>query len=115
MERRCVSLACNLSALSRAERDRRRELSDVLAAAVVHRSETPSGYTFSFRLDDISLADTAAWIGLERKCCPFFRFHLETDGEHPVFTLTLDGGEGVKTLVEFDLRELFDANPGTPR
>ena len=54
-----------------------------------------------------SLATAAEWIGLERRCCPFFRFVLEVPAGEPVCHLTVDGEEGVRDAVELELPPFF--------
>src|SRR5258708_7773408 len=68
--------ACNLKAIPAAERPHYNDLTKRLRAAVRKRSELPDGYSFQLNDKSMSLADAAAWIALERLCCPFLTFQL---------------------------------------
>src|SRR5215471_8461622 len=52
--------------------------------------------------------DAAEFITLERLCCPFYDFALESEREGGPVWLTLTGREGVKEFakIEFDVREI---------
>jgi hypothetical protein len=88
---------CNLNALTTAERERSAALRRALRGATVERAELPEGY--AYRLTGAaSLAEIAEWIALERRCCPFFRFELEVDGDAGPVWLRLTGA-GVKDFL----------------
>lgn len=98
-----VPLACNAKAISAAERPRYKELVGSLKAAVKERRELPDGY--SFRLDNraVALQDVAEWMSMERRCCPFLTFQLETSGSQADSWLTLKGPSGVKAILDAEL------------
>ena len=87
---------CKLDTLTRAERARSAALRDELRAAMVERAELPDGW--AYRLDDASLPGVAEWIALERRCCPFFRFRLDVEGDGGPVWLRLTG-DGVKEFL----------------
>ena len=92
-----MTLTCNVDGLTPAERARSATLLAALRAATVERAELDDGY--AFRLDgDTSLVGVAEWITLERRCCPFFRFQLEIDGDAGPVWLRLTGA-GVKEFL----------------
>ena len=76
--------ACERTALTSGERARHQEFSRRLSAAVQERSELHDGH--AFRLPSAELMTAAAWVTLERRCCPFLAFqieHAEDQGERP--------------------------------
>src|SRR5882757_2988375 len=74
------SLACNLNAISAAERPRYSSLARRLKAAMGERRELANGYAYSIKPSGISLPEVAEWISFERLCCPFLTFQLEVSG-----------------------------------
>lgn len=92
-------LACNLKALTAAERTRHHELTQQLRAAIRNRSELPDGYAFKLDGETITLKEVGEWIGLERLCCPFLTFQLSASGNRTGWTLRLTGPEGVKDFL----------------
>lgn len=97
-------LACNLKAISAADRPRYADLTKRLRAAVTSQSELPDGYLYALDTKKATLPEVAEWITMERLCCPFLTFQIDvkTSGET---RLTLRGPEGVKAI----LREEFPA------
>ena len=67
--------ACNLSAMTSAQRTQHAALAGELFAAVQEKRELPSGY--ALRLSPERWLDAATWAGLERRCCPFFAFSFD--------------------------------------
>ena len=92
-----MSLVCKLDALTPAERARSATLLGELRGAMVERAELGDGWAFRLR-DGTSLAGVAEWIALERRCCPFFRFQLDVDGDAGPVWLRLTGA-GVKEFL----------------
>lgn len=94
-------LACNLKALSAEERRAHKERSERLfKSAKVSPLET--GYAVSWPAS--SWLDSAAWVDLERKCCPFLHFQLESAAESGNVVLRLTGRPGVKAFLAEELR-----------
>ena len=96
---------CNVKALSPAERDHHKKLTDKLTAARKGVIETGKGYEFQFSPTAISLVELAEWVENESKCCPFFDFHIDVEHEATLLCLRLTGDEGVKAFIraEFHL------------
>jgi hypothetical protein len=92
-------LACNLKAISAADRPRYADLMKRLRTAVGNRSELSDGYTYAVDTKRATLAEVAEWITMERLCCPFLTFRLDVKptGES---RLTLRGPEGVKAILQ---------------
>ncbi len=99
-------IACNLKALTPAERSHHAELGRKLRAAAVEIRELSNGLSFRFSAG-IRLSELAAWIEAERKCCPFLDFTIRLECEGGPVELALTGRDGVKELL---LRE-FGAGP----
>lgn len=92
--------ACNMNALTKADRVRHQELSKSLMAAVKEQKELPDGY--GFRLPADSLTTAAEWVSLERLCCPFFTFELEQARDSGPLWLRVKGPEGVKNFIKME-------------
>jgi hypothetical protein len=92
-------LACDLTAISAADRPRYNELRRMLAAAVVGKRELPNGLALQIATDRLALAQLAEWISFERKCCPFFDFGIEVARESGPVWMSLTGRDGVKAFL----------------
>ena len=106
-EEKQVPLACNLKAFTPEERVTWRKLIDEVGLAEVPAGELPNGHLFKIDPRRISITKVAAWIDLERKCCPFFNFQLSLEGADGTMTLALTGGHGVKEFIGEDFRPWF--------
>ena len=93
-------LACNLKAISAAERPHYNELMKRLRTTVRDRSELLDGYVFKLDGNAISLPEVADWIRMERLCCPFLTFQLSASGNEANWVLKLTGPAGVKALLQ---------------
>jgi len=100
-------LACNVQAISGAQRPRYDDLVSRLRAAMRDRKELPNGYSYSLDSAKITLPEVSEWISLERLCCPFLIFQLE--GASEVSHLSMGGPDGVKAILqqEFPIQEEF--------
>jgi len=94
--------ACNLGALSRAERVRYEQLGRKLAEARVETKELPSGYAFRLRKEALTLAELGQWVSAEHKCCPFFDLAIELKRNDAVW-LCVEGREGIKEFIRAEL------------
>lgn len=100
-------LACNANALNAAQRDRIQALVKKLRESQRGIAELDNGYAVRFTGVGSSLGDIGEYITLERRCCPFFDFVLESEREGGAVWLKLTGREGVKEFarIEFQVRE----------
>jgi hypothetical protein len=98
--------ACNLKAISAAERPRYNELVKRIRSAIRDRNEISNGYAFKLDSKAVTLPDATEWIVMERLCCPFLTLQLSAEGNLADWTLMLSGPEGVKALIveEFPAR-----------
>jgi hypothetical protein len=97
---------CNIKALTPEERAHHKQLSEKLMATRKEMVETAKGYEFQFSPKSVSLAELAEWVSAESKCCPFFDFHIDLEGEGSLLCLRLTGEEGIKAFIraEFGMR-----------
>jgi len=100
-------LACNLNAINEAELPTYRSLCSRLREAITDRRELSDGYAFRLSAELVSLLDAARWVSLERLCCPFLTFRLETTGRDRDYWLTLVGPPDAKAI----LREALGSVP----
>jgi hypothetical protein len=90
---------CNIKALTAEERARHKQLGEKLTAARKEIVELPKGYEFQFSPKNITIAELAEWVSAESKCCPFFDFHIDLEGEGSLLCLRLTGEEGIKAFI----------------
>jgi hypothetical protein len=95
---------CNIKALTPAEREHHKQLSEKLMAARKEIVETKKGYEFQYSPGDVSLAELADWVGAENKCCPFFDFHIDVEREGKLLCLRLTGEEGIKAFIRAEFK-----------
>jgi len=95
--------ACNMAALTKAERATHGKVSRRLLGAVEDRRELENGY--AFRLPPQALVTAAQWVSLERRCCPFFTFAIEAAKDGGPLWLSVTGSRGIKPFIrdEFGL------------
>ena len=102
LERRVMqtAIACNLNTISQENLHRYKELFRRVQAAITDRRELEDGYVFRLDGESLSLPEVAQWISLERLCCPFLTFQLQTKGGEPDYWLTLQGPDGAKAIID---------------
>jgi hypothetical protein len=95
--------ACNMKALTKAERATYQKLTRELWASVTERRELSDGYAFRSPAEELMTA--ARWVSFERKCCPFFTFEIEVGGNGGPLWLRVTGAKGIKAFIreEFQL------------
>ena len=97
---------CNTKALTPAERARHTQLTNKLKSIRKEVVETEKGYDFQYSPSEVSLLDLADWVVAERKCCPFFDFHIDLEREGSLLRLQLTGEDGVKEFIRSEFRVL---------
>jgi hypothetical protein len=90
---------CNTSAFKPEEGARHKEMTDKLVSSWKSFVETKDGYKFFFSSTKVTIAELNEWASNERKCCPFFAFHIDSEREGSVLCLQLSGDEGVKPFI----------------
>jgi hypothetical protein len=90
-----LTLACDLTAIPGAERpDHYARSERLMSDAVQECQELADGYAFRYHAD--AYAELVAFIGNERRCCPFFHLTLEVSPAQGPIWLRITGEEGVK-------------------
>jgi hypothetical protein len=96
-------LACDLAALTAAERKRHfDELGPALLSFKKSTHELAYGFEFEFPADAAVYQLLAEWVAVERLCCPFFDIDLRVAKEGGPLRLCLTGREGVKQFIKAD-------------
>ena len=99
-----VVFACNMKAMSTAQRKRHTEvLSPALQSAKLNVNELPDGYAFQFTSDAKTYQTVTEWVANERLCCPFFNFDIRVGDESAPMTLHITGPDGVKQFIKAEL------------
>jgi hypothetical protein len=62
----------------------------------------PDGYAFRLPATSESLRRAAAFLALERLCCPFFGFALELPSATATLRLSITGPEGVQPFIRVE-------------
>lgn len=102
-----VAIACRPDALSAEERSRSQLLRTELSVLIDETRETVDGYAFRYRTESGVLEKAAAWITLERRCCPFLAFTLEwAGGDDRGPCLSITGPDGTKAFLAAAMPEL---------
>ncbi|MEZ2346421.1 hypothetical protein [Terriglobus sp. RCC_193] len=103
-EKKTVVFACNMKAMTPAQRKRHSEvLSPALVTAKRQSSEISNGYAFQFPSDAKTFATVSEWIGNERLCCPFFEFDVHVGDSTEPLRLQITGPDGVKQFIRAEL------------
>jgi hypothetical protein len=92
-------LACNMKAISSADRPRYNVLLRKIKAAVKQQRELPDGYAWELDGKSITLPETAEWVMMERRCCSFLTLQIEATGNQINYWVNLKGPEGVKAFL----------------
>lgn len=99
-----TSLACNADALTAAEQAERSKLVSRLKSSMRVMRGLDDGYEFELPPAGDMATAIATFIDLERRCCPFLRFALEFAPAGGAVRLRITGPEGVKPLIEAELK-----------
>jgi len=70
-----------------------------LRSAVIEERELEDGYAFRILVERFPPTAIVEWIALERKCCPFFEFHLRFEADQGPAWLHISGRPGVKEVI----------------
>ena len=105
-----VPFACDMSALSPAERQRHIATIQEVFGAVQEIRELPNGYSFQLADEEGVLMQAAAFVSRERLCCPFSGFGIEIEPKGGAVWLRLTGRERVKPFIRAEFgKALADA------
>lgn len=92
-------LACNLELLPVGETARYHERRQALARSIREVRELPDGWALELDPAPEAFLGAAAWISLERLCCPFLEFDLGWAPARHRVQLRLTGPEAAKRVV----------------
>lgn len=95
-----LPIACDMTALDAAQRERQKLLMKRLRASVEEAHALPDGYAFRLPADPETILFAAEFISIERLCCPFLTFQLEVGPAGTRLWLRLTGGAGAKEFIE---------------
>ena len=101
-------IACDMSVLSPAQRERHLATSRELFASLKEMRELANGYEFRVEGPNV-IVQAAEFISLEKLCCPFLHFGIEVEAESGSVWLRLSGREGVKAFVREEINGLLGA------
>jgi hypothetical protein len=99
VERPEPAIACDLDALTPAERARRAELAAAVTARVREVRETDDGFAARLDADPDACREALDWLLLERLCCPFLDAALRLASSDGSLWLHLGGRAGVKEFL----------------
>jgi hypothetical protein len=88
---------CDMTAMTREERERYEILRARLEASVVSVAELADGYGFRLRDGAIAPEELVEWIAFEQKCCPFFTLTASEQSGSVILLIT--GVAGVKDFI----------------
>ncbi len=98
-----ILLACDLSAMTDAQRTRHFEVSRQVLAGKTSVTELPDGYRLHYSDDPATYILIAEFMSMEHRCCPFFRLALEVEpGQHTI-ALHISGDAGVKAFIQAEM------------
>jgi len=98
-------LACDMSALSRDERQRYDTLRSRVLATV--ESVTATAESFQFRLGSaVTAQDVAEWMSLEHRCCPFLTIALTIRSDDT--WVELGGSAAIKDFLREEFSTVLD-------
>jgi len=99
LETESAGLACDLDALSPAQREQQAATFEAVRQLVVSVEELPNGWALKLPTTNDTLQLVAAFIANERLCCPFFDFTLQVTPDAGPTWLRLTGQPGVKEFL----------------
>jgi hypothetical protein len=95
-------IACNLKALTTAQRKQLDQLGEHVIAAITASRELNDGYAFHVDPRRASLVEVAQWLDVWRRCCPFYEFQIDFHAADAGIWLSVKGRAGVKKYIPLD-------------
>ena len=95
-------IACNLKALTPAERKHLEEIGGRVISAITTSRELRNGYAFRVDPAKASVTDVADWLDVWRRCCPFYEFQIDLHAADATVWLSVKGRPGVKEYIPVD-------------
>ena len=95
-------IACQLKALDAAQRQRQKELLEIVRGKIRRVIELDDGYELELPSDSESFMEAAEWVSLERRCCAFAEFAIVSRRDASVW-VRLSGGPGAKDVLASEM------------
>jgi hypothetical protein len=103
-----TNFVCDLTSLSKLEREQFTSVTDSLFAAVQETRELDNGFAFRFLNQPDQIEEIAKFIERESRCCPFLGFTLEVEPSAGPVWLRISGAEGTKAFLLAELDQIQD-------
>ena len=100
-------IACDMTALSSAERHRYDLLRRMVLDGVEEAHGTATGFHLRLRRD-VSAAEIAEWMSLEHRCCPFLTLQLALK-EDGTIRIDIGGSAAIKAFLEDEFKAFAHA------
>lgn len=94
-----ATIACNLDALSAAERERRSDLARTIQRSATGLDESETGYCVRLPDDSETCRNALELVLLERRCCSFLTLELRFEAGDGALLLAVGGPPGVKDFL----------------
>ena len=95
-------IACNLRALTSAQRKQMEQMGGRVISAITASRELNDGYAFRVDPRQASLVEVAQWLDVWRRCCPFYEFEIDFHAADASIWLSVKGRAGVKEYIPLD-------------
>ena len=102
-------IACQLKALDPTQRQRQKELLALVRGKIRQVVELDDGFALEVPSDSASFMEVAEWVDLERRCCAFAEFAIESRRDGGVW-VRLTGVAGAKEVLAAEM----GLTPGEP-
>jgi hypothetical protein len=96
-------LACDMSALSDAQRDRHEQVAHQIFALKQSVRELPDGFALQYADEPSTYLLIAEFMSLEHRCCPFFHLALEVEPEQKAIWLKIGGSAQIKEFARAEM------------
>ena len=100
-----MQFACNMNALTPAQRSLHNKLVELLRLRLSAQHDLTDGYEFEFPFDPEAYDALTLLTPLEHACCPFFTINIRVE-DHKLFW-RLAGNEGVKQFIRMEFAPWF--------
>ncbi len=109
------SLVCDMSALSREEREEHTRNAEKILRFVEKIRDVTDGYMLHLPIKTEFISQTGAFIAYERLCCPFLHFSLDVESDQGSVWLTVRGNKQVKEYLKTKLVDKLPVKPTDAR
>ncbi len=96
-------LACDLTALTDAQRERHLQILREVFGLKQSLRELPDGFALEYADEPSIYLLLAEFMSLEHRCCPFFHLSLEVEPEQEVIWLHIGGSAEIKEFARMEM------------